>query len=97
MQRSCVIVGAGVLGLSTAVHLRERFGDSLDVTLVADKFSPYTTADQAGTIFLPVDWNSADVASTSQMGESGRVQRWAEATFQKYTGFSVLCTAWVHS
>lgn len=84
MQR-CVIVGAGVIGLSTAVHLCERFGDGLDVTLVADKFSPDTTADQAGTIFLPIDWNAADVADLSQKGESARVQRWAQVTFQRYS------------
>ena len=83
LQRSCVVVGAGVMGLSTAVHLQEQFGDALDVTLVADKFSPDTTADQAGTIFLPVDWNANDVASTSENRDSGRVQRWAEITFQR--------------
>ena len=78
-----MIVGAGVMGLSTAVYLQEQFGDALDVTLVADKFSPDTTADQAGTIFLPIDWNADDVASTSQKGDSGRVQQWAEITFQR--------------
>lgn len=72
-----------MIGLSTAVHLCERFGDALDVTLVADKFSPDTTADQAGTIFLPIDWNTRDIADASQKGESKRTQRWAETTFQR--------------
>ena len=78
-----VVVGAGVIGLSTAVHLSERFGDALEVTIVADKFSPDTTADQAGTILLPVDWNADDVANTSQKKKNRRIEQWAETTFQR--------------
>ena len=82
-RRRVVVVGAGVIGLSTAVHLSERFGDSLEVTVVAEKFSPNTTADQAGTILLPIDWNAGDVASASQKEKNMRIERWAETTFHR--------------
>lgn len=79
-----VVVGAGVVGLSTAVHLSERLRDEVQVTVVADKFSPDTTADQAGTILLPLDWNSEDAATVSQNQKQSNIQRWAEVTLQRY-------------
>lgn len=82
-----MIVGAGVVGLSTAVHLYERFGDSLHLTLLADAFSPYTTADQAGTIIVPLDWNVQDAANLSQNEENKKIQRWAETTIKRYLLF----------
>ena len=50
------VVGAGVIGLSAALHLTERFPGLLDVTVIADRFTPDTTSDKAGMIFkLPAD------------------------------------------
>ena len=48
-----VVVGAGVIGLSTALHLLERFPGALDLTVVADRFSPDITSDNAGAIIMP--------------------------------------------
>ena len=50
------IVGAGVSGLSVGLCLLETYGThlDLDVTIMAEKFSPDTTSDHAGAIFIAV-------------------------------------------
>ena len=52
------VVGAGVIGLSAALHLTERFPSLLDVTVIADRFTPDTTSDKAGMMIMPVDLSS---------------------------------------
>ena len=54
MKKICV-VGAGFIGLSTAVNLVTSvpLGECWEVTLVADKFSPNTTSDGAAGLFKP--------------------------------------------
>ena len=82
-----VVVGAGVIGLSTAVHLYERFGaERLDLTVVAEKFSPDTTGDKAGMLMYPVDWNKND-SLVSESEEQKRSLRWAKETFKRYDIF----------
>jgi len=49
---SIAVVGAGVIGLSSAVTILER-DPSLKVTLIADSFSPNTTSDGAAGLILP--------------------------------------------
>lgn len=44
------VIGAGIVGLSVAKVLQERF-PNLPITLLADKFSPGTTSDGAGNWF----------------------------------------------
>ena len=46
------IVGAGVIGLSVGLCLTETFKDRLDVTIIANKFSPDTTSDRAGAVYI---------------------------------------------
>ncbi len=46
------VVGAGVIGLSVGLCLLETYKKQLDVTIVAEKFSPDTTSDHAGAIFI---------------------------------------------
>ena len=82
-RRCVVVVGAGVIGLSAAVHLCERFGDALDITLVADKFSPDTTGDKAGMLIYPADWNQTD-SLLSESEEQKTSLRWATETFKRY-------------
>ena len=55
MSHSCkvAVVDAGVVGLSTAYHLVEKFGSGVSVTVIADKFSPDTTSDKSGAILVP--------------------------------------------
>jgi glycine/D-amino acid oxidase-like deaminating enzyme len=47
-----VIVGGGVIGFSCAVCTMKRFPEH-EVVVVADQYSPNTTADKAGSIILP--------------------------------------------
>ena len=49
--RICVI-GAGVIGLSTAARVLDAFPGS-EVTIIADEFSPFTTSDVAGGFWEP--------------------------------------------
>ena len=53
---SVVVVGAGVIGLSTALHLLERFSrGTLDLTVVSDKFSPDITSNKAAALIFPAN------------------------------------------
>lgn len=47
-----VVLGAGVVGLSTAVNIQQRLPDR-HVTLIADKLTHETTSDGAAGIFRP--------------------------------------------
>ncbi|XP_048762325.1 D-amino-acid oxidase-like isoform X3 [Ostrea edulis] len=49
--RVCV-VGAGVIGLSTAVRIQNEL-PNYDVTVLADRFSPDTTSDGSGGFWQP--------------------------------------------
>lgn len=51
-RKSVVILGAGVVGLSTAVNVQKFFPD-LEVTVIADKFEDETTSDGAAGLFRP--------------------------------------------
>lgn len=46
------VVGAGIIGLCTAVRLQEVL-PSADITVIADKFDRETTGDGAAGIFRP--------------------------------------------
>ncbi|XP_068195787.1 D-aspartate oxidase-like isoform X1 [Antennarius striatus] len=54
-QVRVVVVGAGVIGLSTAVCIAEAL-PMCSVTLVAEKFSPDTTSDVAAGIIFPIEF-----------------------------------------
>ena len=73
-KRRVVVVGAGVIGMSAAVHLTERFGSQLDVTVVADQFTPDTTSDKAGAVIIPIDFSNGP-------GDE-RVKTWTKDTFK---------------
>lgn len=49
---SFVIVGAGVVGLTTALELQKNFPNAR-VSVIADKFGVNTTSDVAAGIFRP--------------------------------------------
>ena len=46
------VLGAGVVGLSTALNIKESI-PNCDVTVIADKFNQDTTSDGAAGIFTP--------------------------------------------
>ncbi|VDI75319.1 Hypothetical predicted protein [Mytilus galloprovincialis] len=50
-QRVCV-VGAGIIGLSSAVRIQESI-PGIDITIIADKFSPNTCSDGSGGFWEP--------------------------------------------
>lgn len=49
---SVCVVGAGIIGLSTAIRLQE-IEPRASITIVAEKFSPETTSDVAAGIWRP--------------------------------------------
>lgn len=51
-QMSFAVIGAGVVGLSTALELQNRYPNS-PVSVFAEKFGPNTTSDVAAGIFRP--------------------------------------------
>ena len=53
MKPHIAVVGAGVIGLSVSLCLTEMYGSQLNLTIIADKFSPDTTSDHAGAVFIP--------------------------------------------
>jgi len=52
MQRRIAVVGAGAVGLSTAVQVQQQYA-SASVTLIADKFTTETTSHGAAGLFRP--------------------------------------------
>ena len=74
------VVGAGVIGLSSAYHLAEKFGDTVSVTVIAEKFTPHTTSDKAGAILIPGD-NANPGAGTDV---DVRTRQWTADTFQRF-------------
>lgn len=46
------VVGAGVIGLSSAVRIQDAF-PNIDITILADTFSPYTTSDGSAGFWEP--------------------------------------------
>lgn len=46
------VIGAGVIGLSSALRIRELLPQA-EVTVFADKFPPFTTSDVSGGFWEP--------------------------------------------
>ncbi|XP_048255430.1 D-aspartate oxidase-like [Haliotis rufescens] len=69
------VIGAGIIGLSSAIQIQERLGQQ-DITLVADKFSPETTGDGSGGFWKP-----------HMLGETpiSDIRRWSVTTWQHLT------------
>uniref|UniRef100_A0A2I2ZL75 D-amino-acid oxidase n=1 Tax=Gorilla gorilla gorilla TaxID=9595 RepID=A0A2I2ZL75_GORGO len=66
-----VVIGAGVIGLSTALCIHERYHSvlqPLDVKVYADRFTPLTTTDVAAGLWQPYlsDPNNPQEADWSQ-------------------------------
>nr|CAG4644013.1 EOG090X07IC [Lepidurus arcticus] len=64
------VIGAGVIGVGSAIVLQETFPD-LSITLVADKFTLYTTGDGAAGL-----WGPYLLGSTPEKD----IYRWSKAT-----------------
>ncbi|XP_038056762.1 D-aspartate oxidase-like isoform X1 [Patiria miniata] len=62
------VVGAGVIGLSTAYNIKDRIPDA-EVTIVADRFSPNTTGDGTGGLWMPYMLGSTPTESVMKWGK----------------------------
>ena len=49
---SVVVIGGGIIGLSTALCILER-DPTVKVTIIADKLTPHTTSDGAAGLIMP--------------------------------------------
>ena len=71
-----VIIGAGVIGLSVGTCLSKTYGKDLDITIVAEKFTPDTTSDKSGGQILPYIPASGKV----DPGLQEKILRWTAGT-----------------
>lgn len=69
------VLGAGVVGLSTAICLQEEF-PKLDISLIANKFNEDTLSTGAGGIFRP----DMSIVPTEDLG-----WKWYSDSFKYYT------------
>ena len=59
-RRVCVL-GAGVIGTSTAVCLLENLSD-VQVTLMSDQFTPHNTSDAAAGLVSPHELGNTPIS-----------------------------------
>ena len=57
---SVAVIGAGIIGLSSAVCILER-NPSIKLTLIADKFCPDTTSDGAAGLIMPFNMGNTPI------------------------------------
>lgn len=55
------VVGAGIVGLTTAFTLKEKLGNAVNIAVFAEKKSPNTTGDVAAGVLAPYVWDSMRV------------------------------------
>ena len=73
------IVGAGVTGLTAAVHLQDRFPGKLNLAVLADKFTPNTLSDRSLAVLLPTI-----LTSESSINQAEDLKRWACISMNKF-------------
>lgn len=52
-MHNVAVIGAGVVGLTTAVELQKQYGSTVNVTIFAEKLTPETTGDVSAGLWLP--------------------------------------------
>lgn len=52
MKKKVCVIGAGIIGLSTAVCIQDKI-PSAQVTIIAETFSPNTTSDGSAGFWEP--------------------------------------------
>ena len=87
-----VVLGAGVIGTTAAVHMLEKSPEILDVTLMAEQFSPNILSDKSGMIFFPDPRASPDdghsPACHYQESEE-HFKRWLRTSFEAFQSLLV--------
>jgi D-amino-acid oxidase len=74
-----LIIGAGVIGLTTALCLRRR---GFPVTVIADRFSPDLTSNVAGALW---EWPPAVCGSHEDPASLERSKRWASESYRIFS------------
>ena len=78
-QKKIAIVGAGIIGCSTAYRLSTVLSSSkCQISLISDKFSPYTTSDLSSGAVIPFD--VTDPPCCDSIEGVGDIRRWARET-----------------
>lgn len=58
---SVAVVGAGIVGLTTAFTIQEKLGNLVKVKVFAENFTPNTTGDVAAGALSPYVWDDMSV------------------------------------
>lgn len=61
---SVAVVGAGIVGLTTAFTIQKRLGSAVNVTVFAENFTPNTTSDVAAGVLSPYIWDNMSLDDT---------------------------------
>lgn len=51
--KTIAIIGAGVIGATTAIRLQELFGNRVSITIFSEEISPNTTGDVSAGLWGP--------------------------------------------
>jgi D-amino-acid oxidase len=77
-ERAVVVLGAGVIGLTTALLLRRQ---GHPVTVVADRFAPQVTSVVAGALW---EWPPAVCGRHEDAVSLARAKGWCEASYRAF-------------
>ncbi|KAK7508347.1 hypothetical protein BaRGS_00000586 [Batillaria attramentaria] len=78
VTKQVAVVGAGVIGLSTALRLLLEGGTpdaKVEVTIIADRFTPNTTSDGSGGFWEPYALGNTPISS---------IRKWSKATWDHF-------------
>ena len=82
MAKNVAVVGAGIIGCSTAYHLSELLeGSQHKITLISERFTPYTTSDLSIGVVLPFD--VSDPPCCDGVEGVGDITRWSRETIDR--------------
>ena len=77
--KKIAVVGGGIIGCSTVYHLSTLFPThQCTITLISEKFSPYTTSDLSGGTIIPFDVTNPPCCDSVE--GVGDIRRWARET-----------------
>ncbi|XP_072396798.1 D-aspartate oxidase [Diabrotica undecimpunctata] len=86
MSKKVAIVGAGAIGLTTALAIQRKF-PNIDITIFTKEVSPHTTSDIAAGLWEPVylgDTPEDKIAYWSQETYEQLLRWWKEGKARKY-------------
>jgi glycine/D-amino acid oxidase-like deaminating enzyme len=75
VRKKIAVVGAGTVGLSVALRLKEQFPNDVDVTVIAAEFLQQTTSYSSGGL-----WEPYQIAGTSD----AQVNEWGQYAFEHF-------------